>query len=185
MKKIGIAILLLLLVSCKTSNKIIEDFLVEETKNNKIINTVLIDEKIAFPYSMTAFVSTKITQTPSERLTYEYLNNKYRSTINEEYMFNGEKWRDTDFKKINLDIVSQYSLQEYRKSNPSKAENSSLFSISNPYFYKESNSKFVFFCVIFRKKIFDRNPTYDEAIIFKKIKGKWTFVERRTNNSLY
>lgn len=163
--------------------------MIEELKKNnykyKKEYNILSKEKISYSHAMSSFIKQRIPKPKDEeKKVYDYLNAKYDRYKNED-RFDKEVWYNKDFKKINFVILSQDSLIDYINNNPWKAENSDLYCISNPFFYNENRINYMFFNLTYKKGFYVGGPTYDEAIIFKKIKGKWTFVERRTNNSLY
>lgn len=168
------------LISCSSKSKIIENFLVMEMIENEKKNNILIKEKISYIYSRASFVPMNISPIlPEKSKIYQYLDKKYGNKDNKWRMFDEQKWEKKEFKKINFILISQDSLNLFVNSNPILANNSNSYYISNPFFYKEKGNQYVFFTVRFCKKIYCRNPVYDDVIILKKNNREWEFVERR------
>lgn len=185
MKMLIVFFLGLLFYSCSSSSKVIEDFLLKETKINENKNNIITKEKFSFNYSGNAFFNYEIdNKTKEKNKLFKYLNVKYGKIEKKGDFVGNEKWEKSDFKSLNFDLVSFDSLNIYKNNNTLRANNSTLYTISNPFIYREKGDKYLFFYLEIRSMSYLRHTIYDDALIFRKFKGKWVFVERRQNSDL-
>ncbi|MEN9336411.1 MAG: hypothetical protein RLZZ500_1398 [Bacteroidota bacterium] len=168
----------------------IENFLVDEVKKNNAIqkstHLVLNSEQIGFSHAMQSFVVGRVTgSTPEELEIYTELRRKYHTNQRDELnLFDNQSWKKEDFKSIPFEKFPQDSLSKILKNWQKKGESASYYALSQPFSYSHNGRKFIFFNLQYKKSFFVGKPTYDEAIIFEKIKGKWTLIDRRPNKDL-
>lgn len=182
MKKIFIFYIItsLFFTSCSSPNKIIQNYLTEEIKNDTIKDNVLIEEQINFNEAIRVFQGMKvIPKTNEEFKTIKQIINQYSSETK-------KSWKKNDFKKINFDIINSDSVDVYfnkrLKSFKNKyfADKFNLFSISKPYFYNKN--KFVFFYITKLQTL--KYYKYKEVVIMEKQFGKWVIIEKIINQDL-
>ena len=175
MKIIKYLCLFLLLNSCSSKYKVIEDFIVENEKHDSLNKNVLIREKNNLSKTLSAYMRVGLGKKNSkEKLKIvKEINNKYSK---EKKGF----WNKNDFDIVDFDIIDLDSVDSYINNRKKTLLNKyyfnkiSLFTISNPYFY---NKNAFFYITKFQK----RNYEYEDVIIMKKIKGKWVVIERIPN----
>lgn len=181
MKNIIVFFLISLLFSCNSSNKIIQNYLIEDAKNDSIKVNVLVKQKIIFNETFRIFQGMKVIPKTKEELEInEELKKAYSNEID-------ENWAENDFKRVSFDIINRDSIDSYISKrrqefkNKIEADRFNLFFISKLYYY--NNYKNAFFNIS-KFQIF-RNIIYNEVIILEKQKGKWVIVEKRENRDLY
>ncbi|WP_395043791.1 hypothetical protein [Flavobacterium sp.] len=180
MKKIAVYSFVLFFYSCSSPNRIIENYLLYEVKNDTIKKNILIKKRTSFEEAFTIFRGMKLTPRTDEELKiHQEIKNKFTNEVN-------TNWKKSDFKKINFDIINEDSVIHFLNSRREKfnnrieADRFNMFFISKPYYYQKNK---VFFRI--SKTRFFRKRIYDNVIILERKKMKWIIVKTMQNTSLY
>ncbi|MDL2142455.1 hypothetical protein QQY79_07975 [Flavobacterium tructae] len=108
---------------------------------------------------------------------WDVMNRKYRNKITDEIWLKSELWDRKDFRNIKIKFVREDAFPKpyvYNEYMTTKKRELSVFSFSEPIFYK--NSKYVIFAkseTSTKKQFIEPNS----IVIMKKEKGKWIVVK--------
>lgn len=183
MKNIIYIILVFALNSCSSPNKIIENYILNDIKNDTIYKAnVLIKEKTNFKYAFKTF------QGPVKLLGVSVKDSLINDELLKKYSKNiaiKENWKKDDFKKIDFDIVDMDSLDIYFKKRQIKFDNKieadrfNAFIVSELYYF--NNNKNAFFSIE-KFRLFEKKS--NNAIILEKNNNKWVIIETRQDSDL-
>jgi hypothetical protein len=181
MKKIHTVFLLIIVTSCASPNRIIENYLIEEIKNDTIKENVLIKDKVSFNETFRVFQGMKIkTKTNEESAINIQINKMYIDETK-------ESWKKDDFKKIDFVILKSDSIDLFINTRMKNFKNKfyvdkfNLFYISKPYFYKHKKKVFFYITKFQTLKYYK----YEEVVIMEKQNGRWVIVDKIPNNDLH
>lgn len=173
-------VVLLLLFSCQSNNKIIKKYLEDEISNDTIKNNVIIKKQITFSETLRTFQGMKVSFNSDELKTYNDLKTKYQNDKE-------EIWTHKKFNLSNIIIIiDEDSINNFIQTRRNKLQNKyfadkfNMYFISKPYFY--NNNKNVFFRIK-KTRVFN-NLVFDEVIVMERKKGKWIVFEKKVNSDL-
>lgn len=188
-KTVLIFIIFFSILSC-SSNKIIENYMLEEIKTNEDNEIILIQEKSSFKNAIYIF---KGLNSLKGKKAFSYGGSKmcdsiiYNELMQDYANETAEKdWKKNDFKKIDFKIMTGKNdsvIKYFGNLNKStRSDELFVYSLSKPYFFK--NKKYVFFNIN-KGSNMASSPIYNQVVILKKDKGKWIVVEKVETTDLY
>lgn len=171
-----ITLIILLTTSC-SSNKVIEDYISNDIKNEDALVPVIYKEKVNTKYTISLltnkFMKFKdsisiVNRTKSfNSIDINYIQKIYNDDTKT------EKWNEDNFKNVEVEIIDNKFNFLKSKINKTKLENYKFYSFSKLLFNK--NKKIAFF---YTSKGSSTGTVFSSGIvIMKKFKGKWTIIE--------
>lgn len=191
MEKITITLLLLILFSsCKTNEKILQDYINHEINNCEETTFFVVKEKIIPKRVITTLLgeirvknNEQYTYSGSKEFTVKEFQEMYKKYENDTIL---KTWNSKNFDFKNLELISILDENEFYEKFIKLALNSKLayiYYLSEPIYLK--NKEFLVFYV--SKSSTDRinNPFYNKVLLYKKINKKYVFVEEINEAILY